>query len=107
MSAFTDALDHNMAGLTNINPGFASSCPDCRHAYGFDSEAGAESAYEAGLSDEGSFSWHSCECCGTHLGGNRSAMHAFDEAGTLYHLEACDDCVIYFANGDEPDEWEV
>ena len=54
--------------------------------------------------DEGSFSHGSCGICGSHLGGTRFYWHGLDDlTGTLYHFnDACTDCVMYLANGDEP-----
>ena len=57
--------------------------------------------------DEGSFSWSQCDACGSSLGGDRYAAHGFLK-GTreIIHLDVCVDCLLYLANGDEPEEWE-
>ena len=60
---------------------------------------------------EPSFSHGSCGICGSHLGGDREVWHAIipDENGSvigreiLHSDDACIDCVVYLANGDEPE----
>lgn len=62
--------------------------------------------------DEGSFSWSQCDSCGSTLGGNRYAAHGFvpDESdlptGEVVHLDICEDCLCFHANGDIPENWE-
>lgn len=66
-----------------------------------------EEAWSSGaVYSEPSFSWSSCGICNSHLGGDREVWHALDDlTGTLYHFDdACVDCVVYLANGDEPEE---
>jgi hypothetical protein len=68
-----------------------------------------ETALENGeVADEGSFSRQYCECCGSALGGNRYAAHGWLDGITdiehLIHLEICQDCLMYLANGEEPEE---
>lgn len=63
------------------------------------------------VESEPSFSWSSCGICGSHLGGDREVWHAvFEDASMgddiLHFNDACVDCVIYIANGDEPEHWE-
>lgn len=57
------------------------------------------------VDSESSFSWSSCGICGSTLGGDREIWHGLDDlTGTLYHFDdACTDCVVYLANGDEPE----
>jgi hypothetical protein len=67
-----------------------------------------QAAWESGkICDEGSFSWSSCGICNSRLGGDRFDWHGLDDlTGTLYHFDdACVDCVLYLANGDEPESW--
>jgi hypothetical protein len=68
---------------------------------------GFQVGWESGcFPDEPSFSWASCGICGSTLGGDREVWHGIDDlTGTLYHFgNACVDCIIYLANGDEPEE---
>lgn len=78
-------------------------------------EAAAKQAFEddyhnGTLSSEASFSWRECGICGSRLGGDREDWHyvAKNSKGidTIYHHDdACVDCVIYLANGEEPESW--
>ena len=70
-----------------------------------------DEAWSSGRVDsEPSFSHGSCGICGSHLGGDREVWHAIipDENGSvigreiLHSDDACIDCVVYLANGDEP-----
>ncbi len=61
---------------------------------------------------EESFSWVSCGICRTTLGGNRCTWHWIrggDEngkGGDIVHEDnMCMDCVLFLANGDEPEGW--
>jgi hypothetical protein len=88
MSKFTDAVEQGTEGLDYLSTGYASHdlCDECLEEQ----------------DDEGFFSWSSCDCCGSSLGGTRYAAHGRDKDGNLVHLDVCSDCLMYLANGDEP-----
>jgi hypothetical protein len=56
--------------------------------------------------DEGGFSWSSCDSCGSSLGGDRYVAHGVDANKDIIHMDICVDCLMFFANGDVPEEWE-
>ena len=107
MSQYTKAVERNCKGLKGVNPGSAACCPICLDKFGIedngDIDAMQEQIYE---NEESSFSWHQCDTCGSRLGGDRSNGHGFDDNGEVVHLSMCVDCVMFFANGDEPESWE-
>ena len=105
MSAFTEAIEHSLDGLEHASTGLAPQCPDCQSDYGMSPRMFYTAVISDTVFDEGSFSSDFCDCCGSSLGGSRYAAHAFDKSGRLYHLEICVDCLMYIANGDEPDDW--
>lgn len=114
MSAFTDAVEaqarrEGLRGSGSIAPGFTSICGECRDTYGFCCEHSARHAAEnEGIYEEGRFSWSSCDLCGSRLGGDRYAAHFFvddDPQKDVIHIEVCVDCLMYLANGDEPEDW--
>ena len=73
-------------------------CPGCSN----------EGDKESGARDEGSFSWSSCDACGSSLGGDRFAGHALvGPEKNIVHLNVCCDCLMFIANGDEPrpEDW--
>lgn len=46
------------------------------------------------------FSWRSCECCGSHLGGNREHASGYNpktKEGQCY--DVCEDCLYYAEYG--------
>jgi hypothetical protein len=45
------------------------------------------------------FSWSPCECCGSHLGGNREYLFARDTNNDIVHFKVCEDCVYYVNYG--------
>jgi hypothetical protein len=56
--------------------------------------------------NEPSFSHSGCDICGSEVGGDNEVWHAVGEDGEILHFtDACCDCVMYLANGDEPGEW--
>lgn len=114
MSEYTEAVDRQLAGLEFVSPGLAAICWTCRRAH--DCETVRQLADliltgDAAAGNERHFSPARCDACGTTLGGNRYAAHGFldtdPDRGKLLHLEICEDCLFYLANGDEPEHWEV
>lgn len=128
MSEYTDAVERGLRGLDYVSTGLALGCPECGleskkctacKGYGTE-DIGTECPHCHGegsvpcdetdrdeACDEGLFSWHACDCCGSTLGGNRYAAHGLHSdgplKGKLCHLEVCADCLVYIANGDEPE----
>lgn len=94
MSTYTDAVECGLAGMEHVSTGpiyEPGTCPDCE---GHDEDAG----------DEGHFSWHPCGICHSRFGGTRYVWHWVDNEGNIRHEnDACTDCVVYLANGDEPE----
>ena len=74
--------------------------------------AACEEGFDAGVgsgcfASEAGFSWSACGICGSSLGGDREVWHWVDDKNRIQHeSDACTDCVIYLANGDEPEAWE-
>ena len=56
-------------------------------------------------SEEGYFSWSPCELCGSTLGGDRETLEVENFSNNTLTLDVCVDCVMYVANGDEPEDW--
>ena len=95
MSKYTDAVEAGLKGLMAVSSGVCPGCDECP---------------EEGVEDEASFSSRSCGICNSHLGGDRYVWHALyeDEAcgdDILQFDDACTDCVMFIANGDEPESW--
>lgn len=88
MSKFTEAVEQGLEGLDFVSTG---TCPGCN---------------ECPTIDEPHFSWSPCDCCNSSLGGDRHAAHGKDKDGNLVHLDICVDCLMYIANGDEPEIWD-
>lgn len=58
------------------------------------------------------FSWSPCECCGCQLGGDRfkAVILQPKEGGGFdadIELEVCQDCLMYIANGDVPEDENI
>ena len=111
MSKFTDAIEQNWPDYV-ISPGNSPEMECCQAAHDW---ADPENSDHWGMADEGSFSWSECESCGSKLGGDRYDAHAIHreafgpnakQPGNIHHIEICTDCILFHANGDEPDDWE-
>lgn len=103
---FVVAFEKNTKGLHAISSGFSAHCEDCRDSHDICCEHRAKFAMESNeIVDEPSFSWRSCETCGSRLAGDRQAGHALDSNDDLVHLNMCTDCILYVANGDLPENW--
>lgn len=82
MSAFTDAINHNWP-TAELVPGCDDDC-------------------------ESGFSWAECDGCSSTLGGDRHpAVAMLDGKVIAEDLGICVDCLMYVANGDEPEEWHA
>jgi len=107
MSKYTDAVESGLRGLEAVSTGLCPGCDDCADAFGYESTEAFTADYETGqVYDEGHFSWNGCGICGSSLDGTLEHWHAIDkETKRIVHFDdACMDCVLYIANGDEPDE---
>ena len=51
-------------------------------------------------SEEASFSWQPCECCGSTLGGDRHDVAGRNtDNNEVYHYDVCMDCYYYAEYG--------
>lgn len=81
----------------------SAECEDC-HGSGFIDEDDAdpcEACDGSGWSiEEPWFSWRPCECCGSHLGGDREHLNAIHKpTGKATQYVICTDCVYYLEYG--------
>jgi hypothetical protein len=107
MSTFTDAIQHNWP-LYKIAPGICADMACCG-TEGIDADDyDTLQAY-----DEGHFSKSSCDSCDQHLAGQRFPAHAIHknafgptatEPDNVHHIDICQDCLMFHANGEEPEE---
>jgi len=79
MSEYTKRVKQNLEGLDNVRVGRIRDCLQCDDGC-----------------DDGEFSYHTCDCCDTKVGGLRYAAHALSiQWDTLRHLTICEDCLRY------------
>ena len=104
---FISAIERELAGVHFFSVG---ACPGCESCGLGDVESMDDPAYDG--ASEGHFSWRACDSCGSGLGGDRFAAHgciaesveaARDAA--IEHFDVCADCLMFHANGDEPERW--
>lgn len=147
MSAYTEAVERNLKGLTAVSTGICPGCSECKSDFpdyvvdilaiedtapgfpdhiwsypatsqAFETEEEAETASDKDFEndwssgrlwiDEPSFSWSGCQICDSALGGDFECWHGIDKNGEILHFtRACVDCVVYLANGDEPEGTNV
>ena len=106
MSAYTDAVARELEGLEGVSTGICPGCRTCQEQLGFKSMRAFKRAYEqGGCPNDGGFSWHPCTVCGSRLGGDREPLHYILNRRIQHSDGACVDCVMYLANGDEPETW--
>ncbi|KKM87632.1 hypothetical protein LCGC14_1266950 [marine sediment metagenome] len=107
LSPFALAVEVSLVGLTAVSSGICPGCKTCRDELGYGSLAELETAWENGdAPNEPYFSRQACECCGSHLGGDREPAHGINENGDIVHFVVCVDCVMYLTNSEEPENWE-
>jgi hypothetical protein len=104
MSEYTDSVEKNLSGLEAVSTGPCPGCQECADSHGYEDTDKFNTDLENGsVCAEAHFSWTSCGICGSQLGGDREAWHGIDSDGNLMHFDdACTDCVVYLANGEEP-----
>ena len=109
MSEFTDAIEANWPDYM-IAAGASATCSECTDGDEIDpDDQEALQAY-----DEGHFSRWPCDSCDSTLAGDRHNAHAIHKEafgpdakrpGDVHHLNICVDCLLFHANGDEPENW--
>jgi len=89
-------------GITNLTIGHIN-CPECGDP--FDGETICNNCgADKEMYDEPSFSWGTCDCCGTSLGGDRYFATGYNPIeDEIYEYSVCMDC-IYYAEYDELDD---
>jgi hypothetical protein len=96
--------------VTNLSPGrvTCSNCEAKLHQNGCCDETCPECGANVDCMNEGYFSHHSCECCGSNLGGNRYIASGYcpkpngsisGEGGECFEFEICEDCLYYTTYG--------
>jgi len=86
--------------IGSVSPGLLGTCGTCQFDYGETPRAFYSKVHTTGeIIDEGSFSLYECELCGSHLGGDRFAAHAYHAENGITHLEVCHDCDNSLAYG--------
>lgn len=98
LNPFVRAFTKGTEGLRAFSVG---ACPGCE-ACGLGDDP---SDHERDRAEESHFSWRPCEACHTSLGGDRHPAHYLDDEGELCHMNVCTDCLVFAANGDEPEDW--
>ena len=89
MSAYTDSVESTLKQCAAASVGTCDSCEQCSESEGHNE-----------------FSASSCGICGTYMAGERHVWHWLCDKNELQHEnDACTDCVMFMANGDEPESW--
>lgn len=105
VSAFIAAVERRTGALHAFSVGACPGCDPCGLPKGA-TDAQREAA------EESHFSWRACDSCGSTFGGDRHPAHCLTAPpghpeAELCHLAVCVDCLLFHANGDEPDSWEA
>jgi hypothetical protein len=107
LTEFEKAVERHCEGIDHISSGICSKCPECQSTYNEDDEEIFQEKIESQeVLDEGFFSWSPCDSCGASFGGNRYNAHGFVNGDEIIHLDICEDCLQYFANGTLPENWK-
>jgi len=105
MSDYTERVEHNLKGLEAVSSGICPGCQECADTWtDGDLEHLKDEWPTGGFCDEGSFSKQGCSVCGNPLGNTLFAWHAILDGEIVHFDDMCPDCVMYLANGDEPEE---
>ena len=108
MSNYTKAVEKNIAGLKAVSTGICPECQTCADTHTDGDLVELQRQWESGeICDEGSSSWKGCEICGCKLGTTVYCWHWIADGEIQHSDNVCQDCVLYLANGDEPEHNET
>ena len=97
MSQFTQAIEQYCKGLDSVAIGCNGI--ECEYADGDENHR-----------CESFFSWSQCDSCGSTLGGDRldatGMWHDKSDKFVTIDMTVCIDCVMWHANGEEPETWQ-
>lgn len=102
---YKEAVAHTFKedGITNLTHGYLT-CPNCN--FDFFQDAVDIETVKCGCGstkaelDEPSFSWRSCECCGSIFSGDRYHATGYSpKADGIIEYEICEDCLYYAEYG--------
>jgi len=90
------------AGITNLSGG-RITCPECGtwlHSNGCCDEKCPQCGMSYDSMNEPSFSWQSCDCCNSSLGGDRHPASGYNpETKECMEFSICADCLYYATYG--------
>jgi hypothetical protein len=85
-------------GIENLTSGHIT-CPECTVEFD-DNDKCPECGTSRECWNEPFFSWSPCDCCGSHLGGNREHATGYNrKAKEISKYTICEDCVYYAEYG--------
>lgn len=99
-AAYEDAVREffESEGIENLTSGHIR-CPECDTEWD-DGDKCPNGHGNRELWDEPYFSWRHCDCCGTHLGGNREHATGYNRSlDEIREYSVCEDCVYYAEYG--------
>ena len=98
---YKDRVAETLADLAWVTSGAVLGCRGCLSRVPMVAERTVEDWIERVETPH--FSWHPCGLCRSPLSGHRSPAHGIDPSQEIVHLEICDDCVRYLADGTIPE----
>ena len=99
-------------GIQNLSHG-RITCSECGaklHETGACDEKCPSCGTDCEMMNEPYFSWRHCECCGSHLGGDRHPASGYcppeggGPGGECFEYEVCTDCIYYATYGQLDDQ---
>lgn len=85
-------------GIQNLTAGLLS-CPDCLIPWNEEDQC-PDCGMDRDAAEESYFSWSSCDCCGTSLGGNRVDATGYNPTTEeILEFTVCEDCIYYAEYG--------
>jgi hypothetical protein len=88
--------------ITHLIPTMPPKCAACGGAWDKEDEVCVDCGAKSDDQREPWFSWSNCDCCGSHLGGDREHAVGFninDRDAENEWYEICSDCAYYIENG--------
>ena len=99
---YTERVARYLEGIEPVNAGACPGCRDCGLDDLHDANDDPDRYDAATVSHE--FTWHRCEACRRpNNAGRRFAAHGSLDGDTV-HLDVCDDCRMFIAYGDVPED---
>lgn len=105
MGLFHEAIEEHLPEDWPIMIGLDGECGVCAAIMKRPDEDFHQDVINGKVFDSGYRRWGICYTCGTKKHIIKHAAHTIDPSEKFIHLDICGDCLNYFVNNEDPEDW--